>query len=252
MNLGIAGRVAIVTGATRGIGKAAAGLLSAEGVRLAMFARTADALEKAAAEMRGRTGNEVITVAGDMCLPQDVARLVDAVRTQLGAPEILVLITGRPPRPREVLQENERERWNEAFETTLMAPVNMLSAVAPSMVENKWGRIISINTASVKQPMPRHGLSTIFRTGLAGYLKHLANENARHGVTVNAVCPASIGTETFMTRSDSADRARTLPMGRLGKPEECAAVAVFLASENAGYITGSTLQVDGGMTLSLV
>ena len=251
MDLGIAGRVAIVTGATRGIGKAAAGLLSAEGVRLAMFARTAETLEKAAAEIRGRTGNDVIAIAGDMCKPEDVARMVETVRKQFGAPEILILVTGRPPRPREVLQENERERWNEAFETTLMAPVNVLAAVAPLMVENKWGRIISINTASVKQPMPRHGLSTIFRTGLAGYLKHLANENARHGVTVNAVCPASIGTETFMTRSDATERAKTLPMGRLGKPEECAAAAVFLASENAGYITGATLQVDGGMTMSL-
>ena len=107
MDLGIAGRVAIVTGATRGIGKAAAGLLSAEGVRLALFARTAESLEQAAAEIRGRSGNDVIAIAGDMCKPQDVARMVDMVQQRFGTPEILILVTGRPPRPREVLQETE-------------------------------------------------------------------------------------------------------------------------------------------------
>lgn len=252
MDLGIKGRIAIVTGATRGMGKAAAFMLSAEGVRIALFARTAETLESTAAEIRARTGNEVITVVGDQRKPQDVDRLVNTVKEKLGSPDILILITARSPHPsREVLQETDRARWEEAFETNLMGAVNVVSAVAPLMVEKKWGRIVSINSATVKQPMTKHGLSTVFRSGLAGYLKHLANENARHGVTVNSVCPASIATETFMSRADAADRAKTMPMGRLGRPEECAAAAVFLTSENAGYITGTILQVDGGMTLSL-
>ncbi len=252
MDLGIAGRVAIVTGASGGLGKATARMLSAEGVRLALFARTLRPLQKAAEEIQSQTGNEVIAVAGDMCQVQDVERLVEKVKITFGSPGILIIVTGRPPRPRKVLEENERTRWNDAYDTCLMGAVNVISAVAPCMIEKRWGRIVSINSASVKQPMHQHGLSTIFRAGLAGYLKHLANENACHGITVNAVGPGSIGTDTFLTRPDAADRAKLLPLGRLGKPEECAAAAVFLASDLAGYITGTTLQVDGGMTLSLV
>lgn len=252
MDLGIAGKVAIVTGGTRGMGRATANMLSAEGVRVALFARTAATLEETANEIRSRTGNEVITIVGDQRKPEDVARLVSTVKEKLGSPDILILITAQSPHPsREVLRENERARWEQGFENNLMGAVNVVAAVAPLMVEKKWGRIVSINSATVKQPMPVHGLSTVFRSALAGYLKHLANENAMHGVTVNSVCPASIATETFMARADAGDRAKTMPMKRLGRPEECAAAAVFLASQNAGYITGSTLQVDGGMTLSL-
>ena len=252
MDLGIGGRVAIVTGATGGLGKAAANMLSAEGVRVALFARTAKTLRETAQEISGRTGHPVIAVPGDLGRTGDVVRLVETVTAELGSPDILIVITGRPPRPREVLKEDERPRWDEAYDTCLMGAVNVISAVAPGMIDRKWGRTVAMTSASVKQPMHQHGLSTIFRAGLAGYLKHLANENARHGVTVNMVGPGSIGTATFMTRPDAASRAKTLPMGRLGKPEECAAAAVFLASQNAGYITGATLQVDGGMTLALV
>lgn len=252
MDFGIKGRVAIVTGATGGMGKATAHLLSAEGVKLALFARTAETLEQTAAEIRAKTGNQVITVAGDQRKTEDVARLVRTVQEQLGRPEILILVTARSPHPsREVLNETERDRWEWAFETNLMGAVNVVSAVAPLMVAGKWGRIVSINSATVKQPMTRHGLSTVFRSGLAGYLKHLANETARDGVTVNVIGPASIGTETFMGRADAGERAKTVPMGRLGTPEECAAAAAFFCSAQAGFITGTTLQVDGGMTLSL-
>ena len=252
MDLGIAGRVAIVTGATGGLGKATAHMMSAEGARLALFARTADTLKRTAAEIQACTGNPVMAVPGDMTCSDDVARLIDVVTGELGSPDILVVITGRPPRPRQVLQENERARWDQAYDTCLMSAVNVISAMVPAMIEKKWGRIVVMTSASVKQPMHQHGLSTIFRAGLAGYIKHLANENACHGVTVNAVGPGSIATETFMTRPDAASRAKSLPMGRLGKPEECAAAALFFASEHAAYITGTTLQVDGGMTHALV
>ena len=252
MDLGIAGKVAIVTGGTRGIGRATANMLSAEGVRVALFARTPETLEETAREIRSRTGHEVITVAGDQRKPEDVARLVSTVKEQLGSPDILILITAPSPRPKqEVLKETDRARWEQAFEGNLMGAVSVVASVAPLMVERKWGRIISVNSATVKQPMPEHGLSTVFRCALAAYLKHLANENARHGVTVNSVCPASIATESFMAGPHAADRAQTVPVGRLGRPEECAAAAVFLASAHAGYITGSLLQLDGGMTQSL-
>lgn len=252
MDFGIKGRIAIVTGGTAGMGKATAHLLAAEGCRVALFARTPENLERTAAEIRAKSGAEVITVAGDQRKAEDVARLVSTVRGQWGAPDILILVTARSPHPsREVLQENERERWEWAFENNLMGAVNVVSAVAPLMIEKRWGRIVSINSATVKQPMTRHGLSTVFRSGLAGYLKHLANESAAHGVTVNMIGPASIGTETFMGRADAQARASTVPMKRLGKPEECAAAAAFFCSDLAGFITGTTLQVDGGMTASL-
>jgi len=252
MDLGISGRVAIVTGATGDLGKATANMLSTEGARVAVFSRTAETLKRTAQEISRRTGNQVIAVPGDLGRTLDVDRLVKTVTAEIGSPDILIAITGRPPRPLEVIKEVERPRWDEAYETCLMGAVNIISAVAPAMVDKKWGRIVAMTSASVKQPMHQHGLSTIFRAGLAGYLKHLANENACHGVTVNMVGPGSIGTKTFMTRPDAKTRAKTLPMGRLGKPEECAAAAVFLASEYAAYITGATLQVDGGMTLALV
>lgn len=253
MDLGIAGKVAIVTGSTRGIGKACAAALAAEGVRIALFSRTQEALDAAAADIRARHECEIITVAGDMTKREDVARLLSTVQGKLGRPDILVLITGRPPRHlREVLDENEDERWEDAYQTNLRGAVFLLEAVTPLMVEAKRGRIVVITSASVKQPMPKHGLSTIFRAGLAAYLKHLANEVARNGVTVNAVAPASIGTEGFLQRPDLQARIDSSPVGRLGTPEECAAAVAFLASEPAGFITGVTLQVDGGMTLSLV
>jgi 3-oxoacyl-[acyl-carrier protein] reductase len=252
MDLGIRGRVAIVTGGTRGMGRSTANFLAADGAKVALFARTVQALEETAAELRSRTGADVLTVAGDQRNPADVARLVSTVKEKWGGPDILILITGNSPAPtREVLKETERARWEQAFETNLMAAVNVVSAVAPLMVERKWGRIVCINSATVKQPLPEHGLSTVFRSGLQGYLKHLANENARHGVTVNSVCPSSVGTERFLKRPDAAERAKDVPMGRLGKPEECAAAAAFLCSELAGYITGGIVQVDGGKTLSL-
>ena len=251
MDFGIAGRVAIVTGATGGLGRAAATLLSAEGARVALFARTQATLKRTAAEISAATGHPVLAVAGDMSRTEDVSRLIDTVTRELGKPSILICVTGRPPRPRQVIEETGRERWVEAFNTCLMGAVNVISAVAPHMIEQGWGRIVSINTASVKQPMHQHGLSTIFRTGLAGYLKHLANETAHQGVTVNVVGPGSIGTDTFMTRPDAAERGKTIPVGRLGKPEECAAAAVFFCSQQAGFITGTTLQVDGGMTATL-
>lgn len=251
MDLGIAGRVAIVTGATGGLGGTAARMLSAEGARVALFARTASRVHAVGAQIEAATGNPVLPVAGDMTREADVARLLATVTAQWGRPTILVCVTGRPPRPRKVIEETEHARWVEAYQTCLMGAVNVIAAVAPGMVEQGWGRIVSINTASVKQPMHQHGLSTIFRAGLAGYLKHLANETAAQGVTVNVVGPGSIGTETFMTRPDAAARGKTIPVGRLGRPEECAAAAVFFCSQQAGFITGTTLQVDGGMTASL-
>lgn len=249
MDFGIRGRTAVVTGASRGLGLACARGLAAEGADLVLFSRGAQPLEEAAAALRSDFGSKVEPVAGDMADAGDVAQLVE----KAGTPDILVLNCGRPPlNLREVLEENDAERWEHAHRTQLQGGVNVLAALAPLMVARGKGRIVAITSATVKQPMPHHGLSTIYRAGLAAYLKHLANEVAASGVTVNSVCPASIGTTGFLGSFDARERAKTVPMQRLGTPDELASAVVYLASEQAGFITGVNLQVDGGMTASLI
>ena len=154
-------------------------------------------------------------------------------------------------RSREVLDETEDERWQEAYETQLRGAIRVVGKVAPLLVARGWGRIVGITSASVKQPMVKHGLSTVFRAGLTGYLRHLANEIAASGVTVNTVCPASIGTEALGRSYDFKVRAQQVPMRRIGRPEELGAMVAFLCSDLAGFTTGAAIQVDGGMVASL-
>jgi len=252
MNLGISGKVALVTACSSGIGKAVAHALAAEGVRLALFSRSAEPLRATAAEIEKQHNVQVLPVPGDMRSEADVERLVQEIKQTFGGCDIVVLNTGRPPTPmREVLEETENERWEDAYRTQLWGPLLVARKVVPLLVDRGWGRVIAITSASVKQPMRRHGLSTVFRSGVTGYMKHLANEIAAKGVTVNTVCPASIGTESLKGTYDVSERLKLVPVGRLGRPAELAATVAFLASDHAGYITGASLHVDGGMVASL-
>ena len=124
--------------------------------------------------------------------------------------------------------------------------------IVPLIVGKGWGRVVGITSATVKQPMVKHGLSTVFRAGITGYLKHLANEIAHTGVTVNTVCPASVETDALRGSYDIAKRAASLPMKRIGRPEELAATVAFFASQHAGFTTGASLQVDGGQNASII
>lgn len=253
MDLGLAGRTAIVTASSGGLGRACAERLAAEGARVVMFARSAAKLEAAAAELRTAHGAEVHAVAGDMTIAADVERLVAATLERFGAPDILVLNTARPPVPmRELLDETDDARWHAAYEGQLRAAIGLVQRVAPLMAARGWGRIVAITSATVRQPMPKHGLSTVFRAGLTGYLRQLANELAARGVTVNTVCPASIGTEALRGSYPVEARIALVPMRRLGRPEELAATVAFFASELAGFTTGAALAVDGGMVGSLI
>lgn len=252
MNLGISGKTAIVTASSGGLGEYAARALAAEGVNLAMFARSADTLRAKAADIAKQHGVRVLPVVGDMRNAADVDRLVAETQREFGSIDILVLNTGRPPVPmREVLDETEDARWQDAYETQLRGAIRVTNKVAPLLVARGWGRIVGITSASVKQPMTKHGLSTVFRAGLTGYLRHLANEVAASGVTVNTVCPASIGTEALANSYDLNTRAQQVPMRRIGKPEELGAMVAFLCSDLAGFTTGAAIQVDGGMVASL-
>ncbi len=252
MNLGITGKTAIVTASSGGLGEYAARALAAEGVNLVLFARSEDTLRAKAADMAKQYGVRVLPVAGDMRITVDVDRLISETQREFGGPDILVLNTGRPPVPmREVLDENDDDRWQDAYETQLRGAVRVVSKVAPLLVARGWGRIVGITSATVKQPMTKHGLSTVFRAGLTGYLRHLANEIAATGITVNTVCPASVGTEAMEKSYDLKVRAQQVPMRRIGRPEELGAMVAFLCSDLAGFTTGAAIQVDGGMVASL-
>jgi len=250
MDFGIKGKTAIVTGASSGLGKAIAEGFAAEGANVVLFARRAQLLEANARELQEKYAAKVRVVAGDMRNKSDIERL-SAVAGEWGGPDILVINTGRPPVPmRAILDESEDERWQAAYETQLWGAVLLVREIVPRLVERGWGRVIAVTSASVKQPMPHHGLSTIFRAGVTGMLKHLANEVGTKGVTVNTVCPGSIATAS-MGNYDMTERIRRLPVGRLGTPAELASAVLYFASQQAGFITGASLQVDGGGVGSL-
>lgn len=248
MNYEIAGKVALITASSSGLGKAVAHALAAEGVNVILFARSADKLKATAAEIEKQHKVRSLAIAGDMRSEADIERLVATVKQEYGAPDIFVLNTGRPPLTlRDVLDETETERWEDAYRTQLWGGIMVTQKVVPLMLGRKWGRVIAITSASVKQPTPRKGLSTIFKIGINAYMKHLASEIAATGITVNTVCPANIDTPTFRSDFELAARKTRVPMGRLGSIQEFAAAVVFYASNGAGFITGTSLVVDGGM-----
>jgi 3-oxoacyl-[acyl-carrier protein] reductase len=217
-----------------------------------VFARGRAALSTTRATLTDGYGVDVQLVAGDITNRRAIAALAERV-ADLGGVDILVLNTPRPPAAmRSFLDETEDDRWDDACRLQLQGSIDVLRAIAPQMVERRWGRIVAITAATVKQPLPNHALSTVFRAGVQAALKHLAAEVGRFGVTVNAVAPAGVVPPDAVVPPAVADRLRSTPLARPGRPEEVAAAVVFLASEPAGYITGQTLPVDGGLTGSLL
>jgi 3-oxoacyl-[acyl-carrier protein] reductase len=251
MDLGIAGKHALVIGGSQGLGWAVAERLAAEGVNLLLFARDRSRLADCQQQLRERCGIEVDVCAGDITSEADIDRL--AAQAAAAGVQILVLNTPRPPSPmRDFLDETEQARWDQAYQQQLHGALLVLRKITPSIAQTGWGRIVAITSASVKQPMPRHAVSSIFRAGVQAALKHLAMEVAAQGVTVNAVAPATVMTPTFGTFHNAEQRIQAVPLARAGKPEELAATVAFLASEHAGFITGECVQFDGGQTRALV
>ncbi|RYE40512.1 MAG: SDR family oxidoreductase [Hyphomicrobiales bacterium] len=252
MNLGIQGKRAIIIGGTSGIGAACAHALAAEGANLALVARSEDNLQRAGRELMQSFDVGVDTHSVDITNVDSVFRLTEEIRRSGGA-DILILNTPRPPSPmRDLLDENDNQRWETAYREQLHGALNVLRSIVPVITPKGWGRVIGITSASVKQPMPRHAISSIFRAGVQAALKHLSLEVAAHGVTVNAVAPATIITPTFEQFHDVQSRVSLTPLKRAGTLEELAGTVAFLASQQAGYITGELIQVDGGRTSSLV
>jgi 3-oxoacyl-[acyl-carrier protein] reductase len=258
MDLGINGKTALVTAASGGMARNIAFALAAEGANLVLFARSADKLQAVADDISREHGVRALAVPGSMLVAEDVERSVASARTQFGGIDIVILVTGRPPNPiRATLDETDQGRWDEAYQNQLWSAINVIRSVIPSMMQRGWGRIIAITSASVKQPMPHHALSTVFRAGVTAYMKHLANEVAPHGITVNCVAPALIDTShrtgtSAYTEAQAEARRKMVPLGRMGTQEEMAGVVTFLTSMQAGFITGSTIQVEGGMIGALL
>ncbi|EER61806.1 short-chain dehydrogenase/reductase SDR [Acidovorax delafieldii 2AN] len=251
MDLGIAGRRAIVIGGSQGLGYAVCERLAAEGAELLLFARDAARLTDACARLQRAHGVRADACAGDITRAEDIDRLAVQAAEKGGA-QILVLNTPRPPSPmRDFLQENDDARWEQGYQQQLHGALLVLRKLTPLVAAGGCGRVVAITSASVKQPMPRHAISTIYRAGVQAALKHLAMEVAAQGVTVNAVAPATVITPTFSTFHNLEQRIQAVPLKRAGKPEELAATVAFLVSEYAGFITGETIQLDGGQTLAL-
>jgi 3-oxoacyl-[acyl-carrier protein] reductase len=259
MDLGLAGKVALVTAASKGMGKACAMGLAAEGAKIVMCARTESDLKTAAEDVRARTKAEVLAMPADVTKKDDVAALVDRAMKSFGGVDILVANAGGPPRG--YFEDMTDEQWQGAFDMSLLSVVRLVRGVLPSMKARRWGRILTIQSVSVKQPLPELLLSNAVRPGVAGMMKTLAGQLGKENILVNTLCPGRILTDRLMGGLKQSGLSREeylarqgaeIPMGRVGTAEEFANVAVFLASERASYVTGVAIQVDGGLVRGLL
>ncbi len=258
MDLGLKGKVALVTAASRGLGRAVALQLAKEGAAVAICARKEGPLEATAEAIREATGVDVLAVPADVSVPEDVDRLVEAVLDRFGRIDVLVTNAGGPP-PGRFLDLTSAD-WEAAVQLTLMSAVRLCYAVVPAMREQGGGSIVAMTSISVKQPIPNLLLSNSIRLAVVGLMKTLADELAPDGIRVNVVCPGwtRTGRVEQLLRDRAARNGTTpdeeaakitaaIPLGRMGTPEELARAVAFLASPAASYITGVSLLVDGGM-----
>jgi 3-oxoacyl-[acyl-carrier protein] reductase len=254
MDLGLLGKTAIVTGASAGLGLACARELAREGANVAICARSADGVEAAVEELRGLGDGAVEGRALDVVDYAEVGEWVDAVAERFGSLDVVIANAGGPPVGSATQVTLAQHR--AAIELNLLASVNLTEVALPHLRRQAWGRLLYIASISAKEPVPTLALSNTARAGLLGFAKSLATDVAGDGITVNVLAPgytrtarlvAAVGDEAAI-RQLAAD---TIPMGRVGEPEEFAAAAVFLASARASFITGVVLQVDGGSTSSL-
>jgi 3-oxoacyl-[acyl-carrier protein] reductase len=253
MDYGIAGRKAIVCAASKGLGRACAMSLAREGVEVVITARTAETLERTAAEIRSATGAKVTAVAGDITTEAGRAAALAACPE----PDILVNNAGGPP-PGDFRNWN-RDDWIKAVDANMLTPIFLIKAVVDGMCARGFGRIVNITSASVKSPIPQLGMSNGARAGLTGFCGGLARQVARHNVTINALLPGPFLTDRLRSGAahaaqaagrsvdeELAERAKSTPAGRVGDPAEFGDACAFLCAASSGFIVGQNLLLDGG------
>ena len=240
MDLAIEGRVALVTGASKGLGLAVASALAREGAKLAISSRSRERVQ-AAAERIGARG-----FVHDASEAHAVDQLVSQVEAEVGPIDILVANSGGPPPPRDLLSP-EPAQWHAAHEMLLVGQLALIGAVVPGMRARRWGRVLSLSSSVVREPNPKLVLSSSYRGALLAALKTIAREVASDAVTVNTLLTGVIATDRAREMGvDSPESISSIPMGRVGTVEEFGATAAFLCSEPAAYITGTALLIDGG------
>jgi len=249
MDLGLAGKVALVTGGSKGLGRGIAAGLVAEGARVAIASRSAERIEATAAEIGARG---YVFDADD---PSAAGPLLDRVEADLGPVDVYVANTGGPPAGADPLGFT-REQWEAAHRSLVLTPMAFLERLLPAMRSRGWGRVVAVGSMAVGEPVDNLQLSNAHRPGLVAAFKTLARQCARDGVTLNHVHPGRIATDRMIGTAGSLEAAEAearelIPAGRLGTVEELAAAAIFLCSGPASYITGTSLLVDGAITRSV-
>lgn len=262
MDLGLSGKVALVTASSKGIGKAVAEELASEGCNIGICSRTKTDLELLAEELRKKYDVDVFWSVCDLNKLSDIENTFNALMTEFGRVDILVNNCGGPPAG--VFKDFTDAQWTEAFEQIFLSAVRFCNFVIKGMVERLWGRIINITSVSVKQPIDNLILSNSFRSGLIGFAKSLSNEFSKYNITVNNVAPGYTLTNRLYDLAVSrakqsglsheevlSEMAKQVPMNRLARPEEIGSLVAYLCSNQAGYITGNTIHIDGGWVKGL-
>ena len=263
MDLGLQGKVALVSASSKGLGRAIAEELGSEGANLVVCARGQDALRATAESIRKTSGVKVVEVAADVSQQAGIDLVTKTALDSFGRVDVLVTNSGGPPSGS--FDSFTPEAWESATRLLLFSAVGLARAVLPGMKQRRWGRILNVTSIAVKQPIDGLMLSNSLRAAVTGFARTLANEVASLNITVNNIMPGYTRTDRVseLARANSQKTGATLgdafarwekeiPMGRLGEPREFAALAAFLASERASYITGSSIAVDGGWIRSLI
>src|SRR6185295_4099815 len=263
MDLLLKGKVAVIGGASQGLGRACADVLAGEGVNVALCSRSKPNIEKAAQQIREATGTDPLALAGDLEKPETIRELVAATVKKYGRLDILVNNSGGPPLT--YAKDATEEQWAIAVQRSLLFFARMAREALPHLRKANGGRIVNILASTVYQPIPNLALSGATRMGVVAFMKSLADEVGRDGVLINNVCPGSILTERMLSNVTArakeknisveealAERATETAVGRIGKPEELAYLVAFLASGRSSYITGTTMLVDGGLVRAVI
>ena len=253
MELGLKNKTAFIAASSQGLGKSVALELAQEGADIIINGRNKENLEKTKQEIEKQTGKNVLAYAGDLSVPAEREQIIEGVLKGNKTVDILVTNTGGPPSGK--FESFKQQDWDQAYNSLLISVVGLINGFLPGMKQQQWGRIISITSMAIKQPVNNLVLSNAVRVSVAGLIKSLANELAQYNITVNNVLPGYTETDrlkALIERTPSFASAKTeIPLGRFGKPEEFAAAVAFLASERASYITGVSLAIDGGWTKGL-